>query len=148
MGLLSATVLAAQVYNGLLFADMGYIAQQMEKRGQHVQVLWHDAADQQTACPKFLLGHSMGGNAALRQATRCAARGRPPAVVVTIDPGRAPLFHVCPHKVKCVNYYDPSHPIGGQSVVGAINILVTGYSHLQMPIAPRIVVGALALTKE
>lgn len=141
-----SAVLVAQIYNGLLYADMGYIAQLMEKRGQHVEVLWHDAADSQTICPKYLLGHSMGGNAALRQATRCAARGKAPVVVVTIDPGRAPLFHQCPAHVKCVNFYNPAHPIGGQFVNGASNIVVEGYAHVQMPFAPSIVKQALALT--
>jgi hypothetical protein len=141
------TILAAQLYNGLLYPEMQPIAAAMMKRGQHVEVLWHDAADSQTVCPRYLLGHSMGGNAALRQATRCAAAGRPPHVVVTIDPGRAPLYATCPAKVSCVNYYDPSHPIGGQRVSGAKNIVVSGYSHLQLPSVPKVVNGALALTK-
>lgn len=145
---LFSAVLVAQVYNGLLYADMGYIAGLMEKRGQHVEVLWHDAENGQTICPKYLLGHSMGGNAALRQATRCASEGHPPSVVVTIDPGRAPLFHQCPAHVKCYNYYNPAHPIGGQFVDGASNIVVAGYAHVQMPFAPYIVKMALALTKE
>lgn len=139
-----ALAVVAQIYNGLLYPEMATIANAMERRGQHVQVLWHDAADSQTRCPRYLLGHSMGGNAALRQAARCAAVGRAPRMVITIDPGRAPLAHTCPQGVHCINYYDPSHPIGGQFVDGATNILVTGYSHLQLPSVPRVVAGVLA----
>jgi hypothetical protein len=145
--ILATAALAAQIYNGLLYPEMDTIATSMQKRGQHVEVLWHDAADSQTACPPYLLGHSMGGNAALRQAARCAAAGKPPRVVVTIDPGRAPLAHSCPAHVTCVNYYDPSHPIGGQYVSGAKNVLVPGYTHLQLPSVPSVVKGALSLTK-
>jgi hypothetical protein len=145
--ILATAVVAAQIYNGLLYPEMATIANAMQKRGQHVEVLWHDAEQYQTACPKYLLGHSMGGNAALRQATRCAAAGKPPRVVVTIDPGRAPLDYVCPTHVTCINYYDPSHSIGGQYVQGAKNVLVPGYTHLQLPSVPRVVQGVLALTK-
>jgi hypothetical protein len=143
---LRTPALDAEIYNGLLIPEMATIAGAMTKRGQRVEVLWHEAEAAQTACPPYLLGHSMGGNAALRQAARCAAAGHPPRVVVTIDPGRAPLYHACPRGVRCLNYYDPSHPIGGQSVAGAANIRVPGYSHLQLPSVPSVVRGALAAT--
>lgn len=139
-----ASALAAQIYNGLLIPAMGPIANAMTTRGQHVQVLWHDAEGSQTACPEYLLGHSMGGNAALRQAARCAAAHRPPRAVVTIDPAR--IAAVCPRGVKCVNYYNPTHPIGGQYVTGATNIVVTGTDHVGMPNNPKIFRGTLALT--
>lgn len=139
--------LDAQIYDGLLVPEMSTITAAMTRRGQHVQRMWHDAESYQTACPAYLLGHSMGGNAALRQAARCAAAGRPPRFVVTIDPGRAPLYHTCPPGVRCLNYYDPSHPIGGQEVDGATNVIVPGFTHLQLPSVPRVVNGALAATR-
>lgn len=139
--------LAAQIYNGLLYPEMGTIANAMTKRGQHVEVLWHDQEDRST-CPPYLLGHSMGANTALRQAARCAAAGRPPRIVVTIDPGRAPLFHSCPPKVTCYNLYNPAHAIGGQRVSGTThNIIIEGYTHLQLPLAPRVVKFTLGVTK-
>jgi hypothetical protein len=144
--IIGATVLVAQIYDGLLYAEMSTIANAMQRRGQHVQELWHDAETSQSICPRYLLGHSMGGNAALRQAARCAAIGRAPRAVVTIDPGRAPLYHTCPPKVVCINYYDPSHPFGGQSVDGAHNVVVPGYTHLQLPSVGSVVRGALAAT--
>jgi len=133
--MLLASTLVALLYNGLLYPEMEPIAARMRARGQHVEVLWHDAEASQTACPRYLLGHSMGGNAALRQAARCLQDGHPPKVVVTIDPGRAPLFATCHVGLRCINFYDPSHPIGGQFVQGAQNIRVTGYTHLQLPAA-------------
>jgi hypothetical protein len=137
----------AQIYDGLLVPKMSTIANAMTARGQHVEEMWHDAETAQTACPAYLIGHSMGGNAALRQAARCATAGHPPRVVVTIDPGRAPLYHTCPPSVRCLNYYDPAHPIGGQIVDGALNIIVPGFTHLQLPAAPRVTVGTLAATR-
>ena len=136
----------AIIYNGLLYPEMGTIAGKMKARGQNVEVLWHDAQTGETRCPRFLLGHSMGANAALRQAAYCVARGHHP-VVVSIDPGRAPLDHLCPAGTTCINYYDPTHPIGGQYVDGARNIIVSGYTHLQLPAARAVVVGTLAATK-
>lgn len=142
----AGTRLDAELYDGLLVPEMSTIAAAMTRRGQHVRVLWHDAEDQ-VSCPAYLVGHSMGGNAALRQAARCAAAGRPPRAVVTIDPGRAPLYHTCPRGVRCFNYYNPGHPIGGQAVDGAQNIIVPGFSHLQLPSVPRVVAGTLAATR-
>jgi thioesterase domain-containing protein len=135
------------IYDGLLVPEMGTIERAMIQRGQHVQRLWHDAEEAQTACPAYLVGHSMGGNAALRQAARCAAAGHPPRAVVTIDPGRAPLYHTCAPGLRCWNYYDPQHAIGGQIIDGARNIIVPGFTHLQLPSVPRVVDGVLAATR-
>ena len=131
--ILATTVLTATLFNGLFYAEMQPTADAMTKRGQHVEVLWHDQTS--SNCPVFSIGHSMGGQAALNQAAACAARGRAPRLVITIDPARLPA--VCPLHVKCVNYYNPSHPIGGASVSGAQNIVVTGYDHLWMPAAVK-----------
>lgn len=133
----------ATVYNGLLYAEMQPIEQVLQRNHISYKTLWHDAQKSDTACPRFILGHSMGGNAALRQAAKCQAAGRPPALVVTIDPGRAPLSYQCPKGIRCVNYYNPAHPIGGQWVAGAENHIVTGYDHLYMPLAVASKVAAL-----
>lgn len=143
---MKTVLLVAQIYNGLLYPEMQTIADAMTHRGQRVQVLWHDQEDQRR-CPPVLIGHSMGGDAALHQAQRCTLAGRPPRVVVTIDPGGRPQDAWCPAKVKCVNFYNPMHPIGGEFVQGAKNIVVKGYTHLQMPTAPYIVRSTLELTK-
>jgi hypothetical protein len=68
---------------------------------------------------------------------------------VTIDPtGQIGATYYCPKGVYCLNFYDPSHLIGGgaRAVVGANNVKMHGYSHLQIPSAPGVVNGALAAT--
>lgn len=136
-----------KLYDGLFYAEMGTLREALQSKS-HVTEEWHDAQENETNihfCFDYFIGHSMGGNAALRQAARCATMGRPPKAVITIDPGRAPLEHTCPPKIPCINYYDPSHPIGGQYVNGAKNIVVPGYDHLQLPSVPSVVKGVLAV---
>jgi hypothetical protein len=146
--ILTSLVLAAQIYNGLLFPAMGRIAADMTARGQRVQVLYHDQ-ETTAVCPRYILGHSMGGPAALVQAAGCKAKGHPPVAVVTIDPtGQVGATYYCPRGVYCLNFYDPTHAIGGgaRAVVGANNVKMHGYSHMQLPYAPGVVKGALAAT--
>ena len=49
------------------------------------------------------------------------------------------------------NYYNPAHVLGpgnsARAVVGAANTVVLGYSHVQMPLVPKIIAGTLAATK-
>jgi pimeloyl-ACP methyl ester carboxylesterase len=126
---------------------MGTIVGAMRHRGQNVRELWHD--QENAACPRFLLGHSMGGLAALDQANRCATAGHPVRAVVTIDPTGKPGTLYCPKRTRCLNYYDPTHLIGfgARAVVGATNVRMSGFSHLQLPSVPRVVNGALAATR-
>ena len=147
--MIATITLAAVLFNGLIYPEMGTIADAMAKRGQHVEVLWHDQSTPD--CPPFILGHSMGGPAALNQAANCRKAGKPVKGVVTIDPtGQVGATYYCPRGVRCLNYYDPTHLIGGgaRAVVGATNIKMHGYSHLQLPSAPQVVRGALAFTKQ
>lgn len=144
---LSAT-LDADIYNGLIYPEMGTIAARMQARGQHVRVRWHDQ-ENAAQCPRYILGHSMGGPAAIEQAAACVAKGKAPRAVVTIDPtGQVGATYYCPRNVYCLNFYDPTHLIGGgaRAVVGANNVKMHGYSHLQLPSAPGVVKGALAAT--
>lgn len=146
---IAASVVVAQLYNGLIYPEMNTIADAMTKRGQHVEVLWHDQ-ETATVCPRYILGHSMGGPAALAEGAACASRGKAPRAIVTIDPtGQIGATYYCPKGVLCLNYYDPSHLIGGgaRAVVGAHNVIVKGYTHLQLPSAPVVVRGALGATK-
>ena len=147
--MIGTITLAALLFNGLIYPELGTIADAMVKRGQHVEVLWHD---QETAiCPRYILGHSMGGPAALDQGAACARQHKAPKAIITIDPtGQIGATYYCPKGVYCLNYYDPTHLIGGgaRAVVGATNIKMHGYSHLQLPSAPQVVRGALAFTKQ
>ena len=143
-------------YNGLISADMGPIVSALEKQGDNVQLLWHDAQRSDTNCPEYIVGHSLGGNAAIRQAVKCQAAGRPPKAIVVIDAGRAPVTYQIPAnaKFRCVSFYNPDHPIGGQEVLpdspaiklgSCHNTVVPGYDHIYMPSAPGIIRGTLAI---
>lgn len=148
--ILSTLTVVAQLYNGLLYPEMGTIAAKMQARGQHIQVLWHDQ-EKAPPCPRYILGHSMGGLAALDQGASCRALGHPPKAIVTIDPAGTVYAISCPKGVRCINYYDPSHVISpgnpARKVAGAENHIVRGYTHLTIPSAPFVVRGALAATK-
>jgi hypothetical protein len=139
---------AGIAYNGLIFGKMGTIVAKMKARGQRVTLLWHD--QELSFCPAFLAGHSMGGEAALDEGAKCSAAGRPVKVIVTIDPMGYPGTLYCPKGTRCVNYYNPAHVLGignaARAVVGAKNVVVTGYSHVQMPLVPKIISGTLAAT--
>ena len=139
-------------YNGLLYAEMGGLVTALEKRGDQVSLLWHDAQRTDTNCPEYIIGHSLGGNAAIRQAVKCQSAGRPPKAIVIIDAGRAPTTYQIPANAKftCQSFYNPAHPIGGQVIepdgtkLGQChNTVVPGYDHLQMPAAPGIVKAIL-----
>lgn len=143
------------VYNGLISADMGPIVEALVKSGAHVRVLWHDAQSSDTVCPDYIDGHSMGGNAAIRQANKCQALGKAPKGIVVIDAGRYPLTDSVPPnaKYRCDSFYNNAHPIGGQFIypdgpVGKLgtchNTLVPGYDHVYMPSAPGIIKGTVA----
>lgn len=114
---------------------MGRIATKLEARGFCVTRMTHVGARWVEKSPTYWIGHSMGGNAALRVAGQLPTK---PKLIVTIDPGRAPLSHRCPAGVRCRNIYDPLHPIGGQHVAGAENIRVGGTVHSFMPLSARV----------
>jgi len=136
-------------YNGLLYAEMGPLVDALMKRGDRVKLEWHDEAKTDTSCPEYIIGHSMGGNAAIAQAEKCQAAGRAPKAIVVIDAGRCPGNSPCDvpanAKYECISYYDPSHPIGGQKIGGkCTNHTVSGYTHLEMPGVPVIDRGVFA----
>ena len=151
--LLILTVIAARsagiAYNGLVYGEMGTIVNDMKARGQNVALYWHD--QEKSTCPTVLTGHSMGGLSAIREGTACSAAGHPVKVIVTIDPMGYPGTLYCPKGTRCVNYYNPAHVLGpgnsARAVVGAANTVVLGYSHVQMPLVPKIIAGTLAATK-
>lgn len=130
-------------YNGLLYAEMGPLVDALSKRGDRVTMLWHDAQETDMSCPEYIIGHSMGGNSAIRQADKCQADDHAPKAIVIIDAGRCPGNSPCSvpdtATYACQSFYNPEHPIGGQFISGKCkNTVVPGYSHLQMPGAPGI----------
>lgn len=135
-------------YNGLLYAEMGPLVAALQKRHFHVKTFWHDSEARSNGCPSYIIGHSMGGNAAIDQAIVCQRAGHPPVAIVVIDAARTSAYVPANAKYKCVSYYNPSHPIGGQRVSGkCTNHIVTGYTHLYMPDAPAVVRGVLGIVK-
>jgi hypothetical protein len=119
----------------------------LEKEGYEVTIGNHTAGNDLHTLPSVVIGHSMGGNAVLKAAARL---GKGPRIVVTIDPGRAPLYHSCPTFVRCVNLYDPYHPIGGQSVKGkrAENYHIRGTVHSTMPQYPKVINAVVRTVNE
>jgi hypothetical protein len=118
---------------------MGAIQVALEKRGWKVTVLNHTDGKRLTHMPRVLIGHSMGANAALKR-SQIFIRNHPD-LIVSIDAGRAPLFHRAPEsKARVVDISCPYHPIGGQRVAGAdLYREVCGTAHIAMPHDKRVI---------
>ena len=118
---------------------MGAIQEALEKRGWKVTVLSHTEAKNLTVMPRVLIGHSMGANAALKR-SQVFIRNHPD-LIVSIDAGRAPLWHRAPEsKARVVDISCPWHPIGGQRVEGSdVYREVCGTAHIAMPHDKRVI---------
>lgn len=118
---------------------MGAIQQELEKRGWTVVVLNHTDGKRLTYMPRVVIGHSMGANAALKRSQIFIKNH--PALIVSIDAGRAPLWHRAPKsKARVIDISCPSHPIGGQEIVGADKKYeVCGTAHIAMPHDRRVI---------
>lgn len=133
------------------YSEDGYpvdqLARELRKNGYEVRIGNHTEGNDLTKLPDILIGHSMGGNAVLKAAERL---GPGPRVIVTIDPGRRPLYSTCPTHVRCVNLYDPLHPIGGQFVYGkrAENYRIKGTYHASMPTYPKVINAVVRTVNE
>lgn len=118
---------------------MGAIQEALEKRGWKVTILSHTEAKRLTSMPRVLIGHSMGANAALKR-SQVFIRNHPD-LIVSIDAGRAPLFHRAPEsKARVIDISCPWHPIGGQAIVGADKKYeICGTAHIAMPHDARVI---------
>lgn len=118
---------------------MGAIQPELEKRGWKVTVLNHTDGKRLTVMPRVLIGHSMGANAALKRAQ--IFRKNHPDLIVSIDAGRAPLFHTAPKtNARTIDIHCPLHPIGGQYVNDAAkHHLICGTAHIAMPHDKRVI---------
>jgi hypothetical protein len=112
---------------------MGAIEAELKKRGWTATVLNHTDAKRLTYMPRVVIGHSMGANAALKRSAVFIKN--PPDLIVSIDAGRAPLWHRAPEsKARVVDISCPYHPIGGQKITGAdLHREVCGTAHIAMP---------------
>lgn len=132
----------AYLFNGLgVYGKpgmMGAIQLELEKRGWKVTVLPHTAAKRITSAPRVMIGHSLGANAALKAAQKFTRNH--PDLIVSIDAGRAPLWHQAPKTgARVIDIHCPTHPIGGQYVLNsARHHLVCGTAHIAMPHDKRV----------
>lgn len=117
---------------------MGEVAKLLEADGYKVTILNHTAGKRITSMPDVLIGHSMGANAALKRSQ--AFRKNPPKLIVSIDAGRAPLFHSAPKTAaRTIDIHCPVHPIGGQYIIDAAkHHLICGTAHIAMPHDQRV----------
>lgn len=117
----------------------GAIKEALEKRGWKVTIINHTDGKRLTHMPRVLIGHSMGANAALKRSQVFIKNH--PDLIVSIDAGRAPLFHRAPEsKARTVDISCPWHPIGGQRIAGVdVYREVCGTAHIAMPHDKRVI---------
>jgi hypothetical protein len=133
----------ATLVNGLfVWGDpgmLGPIKVALEKRGWQVKVISHTEVKNLTVLPRVIIGHSMGANAVLKRSAKFIKNH--PELIVSIDAGRAPLWHRAPEsKARVVDISCPYHPIGGQEIVGSDKKYeICGTAHIAMPHDSRVI---------
>ena len=111
---------------GLIYSrGMDKLAERIECCGLSADVetylMWRKTVDQAIADyrrdpqPIVLIGHSMGGDAALSFAERLDAEGIPVGLLVTYDPSRI-ADEVPPNVERFINIYQSSNVMGGGNV--------------------------------
>jgi hypothetical protein len=118
---------------------MGAIEQALKARGWQVTILNHTDAKRLTHMPRVIIGHSMGANAILKRSAIFIRNH--PDLIVSIDAGRAPLWHRAPEsKARVVDISCPYHPIGGQEISGSDHKReICGTAHIAMPHDRRVI---------
>jgi hypothetical protein len=103
------------IYVHQSYVGVSALAPMLERMGYSAAVDTHLMTRSAQREPVLIIGHSMGGSAALRRAREMVVAGKPAPVVITIDAafGSPP----CPVP-RCINYYSPGFP----KVEGAENI--------------------------
>lgn len=132
------------------------IAEDLRAQGHDVTVSNHTEGDDITELPEIGIAHSMGANALLKATQRLILEGhKPPLLVLTIDPGKWPLYSYCTVGVRCVNLYAPRPLIAGQVVYDPItkkpireNYHLTGTVHSSMPAHPKVRATAVRIVNE
>ncbi|PZQ79801.1 MAG: hypothetical protein DI549_18995 [Ancylobacter novellus] len=112
------------------------LARRLWQDGYEVTVDSHTMVRSAGMAPDVIIGHSMGGVAALRYAARLVAGGAPEPVVITID--AAPAAPPCPVR-RCYAI----RGAGFAPVPGAVNITARALgarasSHLRLPTDPAV----------
>jgi hypothetical protein len=97
------------------YVGVSSLARPLQQQGYRTIVDNHFMRKAQGQVPAIIIGHSMGGQSALKLARQLVQAGYPPPDVITID--AAPLPSPCAVP-RCTNIFSPGFP----QVVGAQNI--------------------------
>jgi hypothetical protein len=139
----------------------------LEKEGYEVTIGNHTDGDDIKKMPDILIGHSMGGNAALKAVNRfvyacdaltkklderkaCYARVLP-RHVISLDAGKVPLYTRGPTHgaTKCTSFWGSRLLVGGQPVSGACtNYKMKDTDHGTFPQTPKVINGIVRILND
>lgn len=118
------------------YIGVSALARPLQEQGFRTRTDSHLMVRTQGIVPDIIIGHSMGGETALRYARNVARAGYPAPLVITVDAAPAPPACKVP---RCVNIAGP----GFARVSGATNISAWASgarftSHAQLPTHPAV----------
>jgi hypothetical protein len=135
----------------------------LEKEGYSVTIGNHTDGDELRKLPDILIGHSMGGNAALKAVNRfvyacdaltskkderlaCYKRSLP-RHVISLDAGKVPLYSRGPTHgaTKCTSFWGPRLLIGGQPISACTNYKMKDTDHGTFPQTPKVISGIIRI---
>ncbi|MCS0503747.1 hypothetical protein [Ancylobacter mangrovi] len=124
------------VYVETDYVGVSALARPLRQQGFRTRTDTHLMNKTRGIVPDIIIGHSMGGDTALRYARKLVASGQPAPLVITIDAAPAPPS--CP-VARCINIHGPGFP----NVRGALNIdaWASGakfVAHAQLPTHPAV----------
>jgi len=134
------------VYVESRYIGVSTLARYLQQQGYQTRVDTHMMNRSRGLVPDVIIGHSMGGETALRYAGALARSGQPAPLVITIDAAPAPPACTVP---RCINIHGP----GFANVRGATNISAWSagaryVNHAQLPMHPAVANMILAQTGE
>lgn len=103
------------IYVHQQYVGVSALAGMLDRLGYRTLVDTHLMTRTANAAPDVIIGHSMGGSAALKYAREMIAAGKPAPVIITIDAAFG--SPACPVP-RCTNIRTPGFP----DIVGAENI--------------------------
>lgn len=103
------------VYVESNYIGVSALARPLQQQGFRTRVDSHLMAKTGGIVPDIIIGHSMGGDTAIRYSRQMMRAGAPAPMVITIDAAPAPPACVVP---RCINIHGP----GFVNVRGATNI--------------------------
>lgn len=124
------------VYVESNYIGVSSLARPLQQQGFRTRTDSHLMTKTQGLVPDIIIGHSMGGETAMRYAARLVRSGYPAPLIITIDAAPAPP--PCP-VARCINIAGP----GFTRVRGATNISAWAagarfVNHAQLPTHPAV----------